>query len=216
MEQEPPGDVEPPVEKEDSAQYALIARYKKAHEARRSLSSDSVVVQSWKLKRWLGVVLFAYSGITPASKSLELKHPFTPLLHRWSVFQHLRYRLQLDSTEKKHVEMFCTLIEEEMSDVLARREDLVQNGVIAHDLLWAIFELRSTMSEISGSRIRGIELLSIELDSFTKTWLIETEVVDIDCPDFGYRNVYFSVDYFSGSTPIESLPARISASVSQQ
>ncbi|KAJ5665884.1 uncharacterized protein N7477_008332 [Penicillium maclennaniae] len=128
-----------PAENDESAQNALISRYIKCYDERRPLQLHSVVIQSEPLEKFLGTALDKYPGVTTTLGRLEFSKPFKPPVHRWEAFTKARDEEE-DPTSKEHVDLFRKVLEEELRDTIDRKQDLVRNGVISHDLIWCIFE----------------------------------------------------------------------------
>ncbi|KAJ5679320.1 hypothetical protein N7462_007564 [Penicillium macrosclerotiorum] len=195
-----------PVEDAESAQYALIVRHTKCYDGRKSLSIHSVVVQSESLKNFLGKVLAGYPGVTTTLERLEFHSPFRPLVHRWEDLINAREEQELDPVTKEHVDLFYKILEEELRDVIARKKDLVRNGVITHNLLWTLFEPDELVISGVGGSMRGFLFVCDIIDCQTKAWIPTCKYIDWAGENFGYRDEYFRVNPFTGTTPITALP----------
>ncbi|KAJ5564920.1 hypothetical protein N7513_001162 [Penicillium frequentans] len=193
-----------PAEDEESAQYALIVRNAKCYDGRKSLSIHSVIVQSEPLKKFLGKVLEDYPGVTTTLERLEFHSPFKPMVHRWEQFIQFREE-EDDPATKKHVDLLYKVLEEELRDVIARKKDMIRNGVITHTLIWTIFEPGNEIITISGGRTRAFKFHDDAIDCRTKAWIITGQYVDFDGEEFGYREEDFKIFPFIGTAPITSL-----------
>ncbi|KAJ5108001.1 hypothetical protein N7456_004676 [Penicillium angulare] len=193
-----------PAEDEESAQYALIVRHSKCYDGRKSLSIHSIVVQSEPLKEFLGKVLENYPGVTTTLKRLEFNTPFKSMVHRWEQFIKFREEEQ-DPTTRKHVDLLHKIIEEELRDIISRKNDLIRNGVITHELIWTIFEPGDVMINISSGRTRAFEFTEDGICCRTKAWVMTGRYVEYDGEDFGYDEEHFKLYPFIGTTPITSL-----------
>ncbi|KAJ6163163.1 hypothetical protein N7497_003142 [Penicillium chrysogenum] len=180
---EVPADLPDTVEDAESAQYALLVRKKKCYDGRRSLSIHSIVVQSERLKEFLKKALTDYPAITK-----------------------LRDEEQ-DPTTKAHVDMFYRIMDEELRDLIDRKNDLVAKGVITHDLAWTILEPQGVVLSSSGGALRAYSFAraSSELEA-SATDYFAVEYVDFDGSKFGYISSLITIPYFPGTTPITSLP----------
>lgn len=192
-----------PVETDESAQYALIVRNIKCYDGRKSLSIDSVIVQSKPLKTFLGKVLKGYPGVTTSLKRLEFTRQFRPLIHRWENFVQAREGEELDPTTKEHVELFHKVFEEELKDTLARNKDLIRNGVITHPLIWTLFEPDDVVIS-NGGTPRGY-LCSDVTNDRSGEWVLICRHIGFDGKKFGYKEEEFIVDAFTGTKSITSL-----------
>lgn len=194
-----------PVENDQSAQYALVVRNVKCYDGRKSLSVHSVIVQSEPLKIFLGKVLDGYPGVTTSLRRLELTQPFEPLIHRWENLVKAREDEELDRTTKEHVDLFYNILEEELRDTLAQKNDLIHNGVITHALLWALFEPNDVVISSSDSP-RGYLFGKADLEVQSQSWRVTCKHIDCNGKKFGYTDERFVVKPFVGTKPITSLP----------
>ncbi|KAJ5272266.1 hypothetical protein N7524_005535 [Penicillium chrysogenum] len=171
-----------------------------------SLSIHSIVVQSERLKEFLKKALTDYPGITTTLKRLEVTSPFRPFVHRWEAITKLRDEEQ-DPTTKAHVDMFYRIMDEELRDLIDRKNDLVAKGVITHDLAWTILEPQGVVLSSSGGALRAYSFAraSSELEA-SATDYFAVEYVDFDGSKFGYISSLITIPYFPGTTPITSLP----------
>ncbi|KGO78375.1 ATPase, AAA-type, core [Penicillium italicum] len=202
---EVPIDLPDPVEDEESAQYALLVRKKKCYDGRRSLSIHSIVVQSEHLKGFLKKALDDYPGVTPTLQRLEIKSPFRPFVHRWETITKLRGEEQ-DPTTKAHVDMFYRIMDEELRDVIDRKNDLVAKGVITHELAWTILEPQDVvLSSNDGLRAYSFTQASSE-DEPSQNDYFQVEYVEFNGSKFGYNYTGFTIPGFPGTVPITSLP----------
>lgn len=163
------------------------------------------MVQSEPLKTFLGNVLDGYPGVTTHLARLEFNKPFKPLVHRWESFIKARAEEQ-DETTQKHVELFYEILEEELRDILARKNDLVHNGVITHDLIWSIFEPDEVVISTCGGRTQGFLFRNASMNCNTGAWTLSAKFIDFDGTEFGYESENFGVPAFVGTVPITALP----------
>lgn len=200
-----PDDLPSTGEDPESAQYALIVRHVKCYDGRKPLQIHSIVVQSERLKKVLGEVLDGYPGVTMTLERVEFRSPFKPFVHRWERFASARDQ-ELDSVTKSHVDLLYTTLEEELRDTIARKNDLVLNGVVTHDLLWTIFEPEDEIFSMVGGRPRAFRFKSGETNCRTGAFDLEAQYIDFDGEDFGFRDKDFEVVPFGGTMPITALP----------
>jgi hypothetical protein len=163
------------------------------------------VIQSEPLKRLLGKVLHKYPGVTTSLERLEFSSPFKPLVHRWEALTKARNEEQ-DKLTKEHVDLFYKILEEELRDTLDRKNDLVRNGVITHDLIWSIFEPDDVVVGRLDDRVRGYIFSSSKMNCQSGAWSLRTKYIDFDGSNFGYDNKEFSIGPFAGTVPITALP----------
>ncbi|GFF52757.1 ATP-dependent zinc metalloprotease FtsH [Aspergillus udagawae] len=200
-----PDDLPSADENSESAQYALIVRHVKCYDGRKPLQIHSIVVQSEHLKNVLGKVLDGYPGVTMTLERVEFRSPFKPFVHRWEQFASARDR-GLDSVTKSHLQLLYTILEEELRDTIARKNDLMLNGVVTHDLLWTIFEPEDEIFSMFGGHPRAFRFESGEINCRTGAFDLEAKYIDFDGDDFGFRDKNFEVPPFGGTMPITALP----------
>ncbi|KAJ5169461.1 ATPase AAA-type core [Penicillium coprophilum] len=200
-----PSDLPEPVEDEESAQYALLVRKQKCYDGRRNLSIHSIVVQSERLKEFLKRALSNYPGVTPDLQRLEFRSPFPAFVHRWDAITKLRDEEQ-DPTTKDHVELFYHIMEEELREVINRKNDLVAKGVITHDLAWMILEPQDVVLSSGDGTLRAYSLTRESDDRTPGSDYFTVEYVAFDGKIFGYNSMGIMIPKFAGTRPIISLP----------
>jgi hypothetical protein len=107
---------------------------------------------------------------------------------------------------KSHLQLLYTILEEELRDTIARKNDLVLNGVVTHDLLWTIFEPEDEIFSMDGGHPRAFRFESGEVNCRTGAFDLEAKYIDFDGDDFGFRDKNFEVPPFGGTMPITALP----------
>ncbi|KAK1148750.1 hypothetical protein N8T08_008635 [Aspergillus melleus] len=201
---EMPDDLPVAVEDAESAQFALILRKTKCYDGLKSLSIHSVVVQSEPLKKFLGKVLAGYPGVTMTLDRVEFVKPFAPLIHRWEDFRK-GCEEEEDETTKKHADLFYGILEEELRDVIARKQDHVKHGVITYNLLWTILEPEDVVISSVGGHMSGGRFVSGETDCESGIYNASVKYVEFDGENFGWTEKNDEIPYFTGTTPITSL-----------
>ncbi|KAI9040723.1 ATP-binding protein [Aspergillus affinis] len=199
-----PDDLPVAVEDAESAQFALILRKTKCYDGLKSLSIHSVVVQSEPLKKFLGKVLDGYPGVTLTLDRVEFVKPFAPLVHRWEGFSKACEEEE-DETTKKHADLFYGILEEELRDVIARKQDHIKHGVITFNLLWTIFEPEDVVITSLGGHQSGCRFVSGEVDCEEGSYEANVKYVEFDGEDFGWKEDTESIRFFTGTAPITSL-----------
>ncbi|RAH64471.1 ATP-binding protein [Aspergillus aculeatinus CBS 121060] len=201
---EPPKDLLDPAETPLSGRFVLLVRKVKCYDGKRNLKIHSVIVQSQPLKGFLARLLTGYPGITSSLDRLEFHQPFQPFVHRWEEFCQARAR-EDDPTTQAHVELLFRILEEELRETIARKNDLVKNQVITHDLLWAIFEPGAPIIRVVDGRQRAFRFQSGSYDKRSGVFEIAAQYVDWDGEGFGYETEEFTLSPYEGTTPIVDL-----------
>ncbi|RJE25045.1 AAA family ATPase [Aspergillus sclerotialis] len=199
-----PDDLVEPAENEESSQYALIVRNDKCYDGRKSLEVHSIVVQSKQLKTFLGKVMKGYPGITMDLDRVEFNKPFKPFVHRWKQFVEARDNEQEVAT-KAHVDLLYKVVEEELRDIIASKNDLVANGVVTYDLLWTIFEPGEIIFSVVDGRDRAFIFESGNIDQQTGKFCIKAKFIEYDGTKFGTYFDGLAVPPFEGTSPITDL-----------
>ncbi|RAQ66963.1 AAA family ATPase [Aspergillus flavus] len=199
-----PDDLTVPAENTESGQYALLVRNVKCYDGRKPLQIHSIVVQSELLKEFLVRVFMDYPGLTMTLKRVEFKPPFMPFVHRWEGFQKARDEVK-DPLTKSVVDLLYNILEEELRETITRRRDLILNGVVTHDMLWAIFEPGVNVYCIHGDHERVLQSSSAATNC-EGVFVVSAKYLDYDGNGFGYRKQGQCIPPFQGTVPITSLP----------
>lgn len=199
-----PEDLIQPAEGAESSAYALVVKNTKCYDGRKSLQIHSIRVQSEPLKKFLTPVLAKYPGITMLLDRVEFKQPFKPFVHRWKEFVTAREAEQ-DPSTKQHVDLLYGALKTELEDTIARKSDLMANGVVTHDLLWALFQPGDTIfTGVVDGRPRAFICGSGDIDS-KGNFELKGSYVDFDGAHFGLARHDFRLPHFEGTCPITDL-----------
>jgi hypothetical protein len=199
-----PDDLVKPAEDSTTSKYALIVRNEKSYSPKKSLSIHSVVVQSPFLKKFLANVLDGYPGLTMALDRVEFTAPFKPFVHRWKEFSEAKDQ-ETDFATKIHADLLYRTLDSELSDVISKKEDLVKNGVITHQLLWTIFEPNDHIFTVIDDHQCVLTFQSGDTNSMSGNFVVGANFIDFDGETFGYRTQDLFVPYFEGTRRITDL-----------
>ncbi|RKL00242.1 hypothetical protein BFJ71_g5730 [Fusarium oxysporum] len=203
-----PPDVADVVENGDSKEYAIIVRRTKENDGQGRSILHSIVIQSSLLQQALSVVFKDYPGVATNLERLEFKQPFEPFVHRWSSLVH-RYETETDGDTKKHLNLLVDVLTEDLEDIIARKRDLIANGLITHDLLWTIFEPGSLVfSPVDGQdRAFKYSHASGFYDERNGAYSFVAEFLDYNGSKCVRRTHKMAIPNFDSSVPIATLPA---------
>ncbi|KAI9658680.1 MAG: hypothetical protein M1821_002240 [Bathelium mastoideum] len=203
-----PDDLEEPLENAESAQFALLARYKKCYDMRKKLQLDSLVVQSPLLKAVLASVLEKYPGVTMSLERVEFSEPFEPFVHRWEQFAEARAQEAHPET-REHLDLLWNVLEEEVRDTIREKQDLANNGVVTFDSVWTIFEPGALVfrQKEGHDRIYRLKSGTYSKTSRGKYYTMRCEYVDFDGEKFGVGQDSIRIPPFVGTLDIAKLPA---------
>lgn len=146
-----------------------------------------------------------YPGITMELDRVEFKSPFKPFVHRWERFLEARSS-ESDTTTKSHVDLLYKVLEEELRDTISSRKSLITNGVVTHDLLWAIFEPGDLIFSLVDGRQRVFTFETSDMNCRNGNFEVEAKYIDFDGDEFGYTAYQMAVPPFEGTSPITALP----------
>lgn len=202
--EDPPKHVFKPAENSLSEKKALLVRWVKCYDGKRSLEIDSIVIQSQFLKDFLAEVMSGYPGLTFTLARMEFKRPFKPFVHRWTKFCEDKDNVQ-DPMAKSHVGLLYGILNEELHDLISEKNDLLKSGVIAHKLLWALFEPGTLIVSVVEARQRAFSFKSGDYDRQTGKFKMSADYIDWDGARFGYRSETLFIESYEGTSPIRNL-----------
>lgn len=208
----------PPVEDAESAQHALVVRYKLSDKPDRELDLHSIVVQSPFLKDILSGVFEEYPGITIELDRLEFNAPFECFVHRWEKLKAVREEfLQNSVADAKdvdqpaaHLELLFKTMEEEFAPILREKQDLLKHGVMKYNKIWTIFEPGSLIYHKVDDHDRVYKLKSTKYDTSNgggKVYKLEVQFVDFDGTQFGMNKDTLYINGFPGTKKISKFEA---------
>jgi hypothetical protein len=203
-----PDDLEEPVENEESEQFALLIRKRKCYDGRKKLEMHSLVVQSKLLKNVLGKVLEGYPGISTNLERVEFFPPFQPFVHRWERFAEAREK-ETDPETRAHVDLLWAVLEEELRNDIAEKNDHIRHGVVSFNRIWTIFEPGVLVYGRDNGHDRVYRLSN---GNFSETqcgrfYTLNAAYVDWDGERFGQGIEQLSIREFSGTQDITKLKA---------
>jgi hypothetical protein len=199
-------DLNPPVENASTAQHALLVRKVKSYDGRKMFNIDSIVIQSPLLRKALGTVLDGYPGVATDLDKLTFEPGFGPFVHRWSKLRDVLHEMS-ESPQKEHLQLFHDVLEEELRDAIATRDDFLKHGYIDFDSLWMLFEPGNLIysSRYGQPCVAKLKAGWYDEDRCGKYFALGCRNVDWDGETFGYASTTFQVRQFPGTVRISSL-----------
>ena len=147
-----------------------------------------------------------YKGMTTKLKDLTFNTPFREFLYRWDRFQR-QVREEKDDLVLKHIRLLESVISGEIQPYLRKRQQLLANGLVTFDYLWALFEPDAVIYTQSDGQDRLDKLVHSKyckgLDS--EFFRLTCKYIDCDGVAFGYVTTSLAVDDFGGIKPISEL-----------
>lgn len=195
-----------PEETPEAKKYALIVRREKSVAQNSSLVLHSVSVQSPLIRKVLGVVFDGYKGMTTKLKDLTFNAPFHEFFYRWDCFQQ-QIREETDDLVLEHIMLLQNVISGEVQPHLEKRQELLDNGLVTFDYLWALFEPDAVIYRQSDGQDRLYKLVDSSYRRFgDDVFLILTcKYIDCDGAAFGYVTTSLTLGNFDGIKPISEL-----------
>lgn len=149
-------------------------------------------------------MLAGYPGLTMALDRVEFTAPFKPFIHRWKEFSEAKDQ-ETDFVTKMHAELLYRTLDNELGDVISKKEDLVKNGVVTHRLLWTIFEPNDHIFTMIDGHQCVLAFQSGDTDSRSGDFAVGANFIDYDGATFVYRTQDLLVPYFEGTRRITDL-----------
>ena len=195
-----------PEETSEAKQHALIVRREKRIGQKSSLILHSITIQSPLIREVLGVVFDEYKGMTTRLKDLTFKAPFHEFFYRWDRFQQQMLK-ENDAVTLEHMKLLQDIISGEIQPHLEKRQELLVNGLVTFDYLWALFEPDTVIYSQSDGQDRLFKLVSSSYRKFGETVMFSLTCRYIDCDGdaFGYVTTSLTLNQFDGIKPISEL-----------
>ena len=190
----------------EAKQCALIVRRQKHLGQKSSLAIHSITVQSPLIRKVLEPVFDGYKGMTTKLKDLTFNAPFHGFFYRWDRFQQQIIE-ENDDTVLEHIKLLQSVISSEIEPHLEKKQDLLDNGLVTFDYLWAIFEPDAVIYTQSDGQDRLYRLVKSEYHKIGCMMLFGLTCRYIDCDGvaFGYVTTNLTLSDFNGIKPISEL-----------
>lgn len=191
-----------PVENDETAEYAFLKRNERSIDSRKKFSLHSIIIQSPFLKKVLGKVFEGYEGICTDLERLEFNKPFEPFVHRWEKFRSAKYT-EADVETKQHLDLLWEFLEKELRLTLAKKYDLLANGVMTYSFLWTIFEPGTLVFTQIGESERVMRVQSYGYGH--NTFCVYNRYVEWSGKEFGMAEAASSICTYEGTRKITGL-----------
>ena len=195
-----------PEETSEAKQCALIVRRQKRVGQKSSLAIHSITIQSPLIRKVLDTVFDQYKGVTTKLKDLTFNAPFHEFFYRWNRFQQQILR-EKDHTTLEHIKLLQSVISSEMEPHLEKRQELLDNGLVTFDYLWALFEPDVVIYTQSDGQDRLYRLVNSEYhrSGSCSFFFLTCRYVDCDGDGFGLVTTSLTLGDFNGIKPISEL-----------
>lgn len=191
---------------QEAKRYALIVRREKSVRQNSSLVLHSVTVQSPLIRKVLGVVFEGYRGMTTKLKDLTFKAPFHEFFYRWERFQQ-QIREATDELVSEHIKLLQGVISGEIQPHIEKRQELLDNGLVTFEYLWALFEPDTLIYQQSDDQDRLYELVDSSYRERQDGDFFDLRCRYIDCDGvtFGYLTISLLIGDYHGIKLISEL-----------
>ena len=195
-----------PEETSEAKQYALIVRREKRIGQKSSLVLHSITIQSPLIREVLGVVFDGYKGMTTRLKDLTFKAPFHEFFYRWDRFQQ-QILEENDAVVLEHMKLLQDVVSGEIQPHIEKRQELLDNGLVTFDYLWALFEPDTVIYARSDGQDRLFKLVGSGYRKVGETvmFILTCRYIDCDGDTFGYVTTSLTLNEFDDIRPISEL-----------
>ena len=190
----------------EAKQCALVVRRQKYLGQKSSLAIHSITIQSPLIRKVLESVFDGYKGMTTKLKELTFNAPFREFFYRWDRFQQ-QILGENDDTVLEHIKLLQGVISSEIEPHLEKRQELLDNGLVTFDYLWALFEPDAVIYKQSDGQDRLYRLVNSEYHKCEGIMFFNLSCRYIDCDGdaFGYVTTSLTLSDFDGVKPISEL-----------
>ncbi|KAL8356165.1 hypothetical protein RB601_001463 [Gaeumannomyces tritici] len=196
-----------------SAKFALIVRREKKNGKTDEpvLALHSITVQSPIIKKLLGPVFAGYRGINTNLKNQEFRAPFHEFFYRWGLFcaaEPAQDQGEEGEVERQHYKLLFDIISPEIATSIDQTKDLLKNGVISFEYVWALFE---PGIEVYSSIDRQDRLSLLDSSGYQKlpdgsvSFKLTCRYVGTDGTHFGFVSTSQSISQFDKLMPVVEL-----------
>ena len=195
-----------PEEAPETKTYALIVRREKHASQQTTLVLHSITVQSPLIRRVLGVVFDGYRGMTTKLKDLTFNTPFHEFFYRWDRFKQ-QMEEEHDDLVLEHMRLLLSVISKEIQPHIDKRQELLDNGLVTFNYLWALFEPDTVIYKQTDGQDRLYKLVDSSYLKLSDTEILSLSCRYIDCDGaaFGYVTTSLTLNDFDVIKPISEL-----------
>ncbi|KAI9690886.1 MAG: hypothetical protein M1822_008506 [Bathelium mastoideum] len=200
-----PDDINQEVDDAEHKKFALIVRRERDPEG-SGMILHSVTVQSPQIRAFLSKVFRNYRGVYTKLKDLTFRPPFHEFFYRWDTLQKLFQKVK-DDLARQHIRLLLDVIGPKIQVHLDVQKDLLANGLITFDYLWAIFEPDIEVYFDDG-RAQGLYTsvcCFYRRSQETTFFVLECKFIDYNGSSLGYALDQLNVEEFNGHKLINEL-----------
>ncbi|KAI9665875.1 MAG: hypothetical protein M1821_003810 [Bathelium mastoideum] len=200
-----PDDINQEVDDAEHKKFALVVRRERDPEG-SGMILHSVTVQSLHIRAFLSKVFRNYRGVYTKLKDLTFRPPFHEFFYRWDTLQKLFQKVE-DDLARQHIRLLLDVIGPKIQVHLDVQKDLLANGLVTFDYLWAIFEPDIEVYFDDG-RAQGL-YTSVRCfyrrSQETTFFVLECKFIDYNGSSLGYALDHLNVEEFNGHKLINEL-----------
>ena len=141
-------------------------------------------------------------GLRFEEEHVSIDRPFQALFFERHHIQELTTEAE-DADTRQHLELLCSIINEELGSVIDEYEELMTQRKITYDLLWTIFPPEALAVAKDGYHTQGFRITRTSYKG--RFFDLEVECVSLNGLQFGLETLYFWIANFEGSKNIVDL-----------
>lgn len=178
--------------------FALVVRREKDPDG-PGLIFHSITIQSPLIREFLTKVFKGYRGVFTGLKNLVFRPPFHEFFYRWDRFQQILSETE-DEVVRQHIDLLHKIIAPQIQAHLDVRKDLLSNGLVTFEYLWAIFEPDTEVFETSdtGDRLYISRDCYYRQNMHSKTFILSCDYIDYNGTILGWASQNLSIGQFEG------------------
>lgn len=171
----------------------------------------SFTINDVHMQNLLSRAFEGYQGLDMKLEHWTFQPPYRPLVHRWTVLNHLHDELMADddaqADEKQAAQVLLDFLRPIMTPSIEALSQTRDTGMIYFDDVWKIFP----PSELIVSKASGVPLVYRVLTyklrkTYLETyWKLTVEYVDWDGSRCGYLEKTLHIPFFNGLSHVHSL-----------
>jgi hypothetical protein len=187
---------------------ALIVRREKeiAEAGDYTLVLHSIRVQSPLIRTALETVFQGYKGIDTNLEKLKVAAPFHEFFYRWTEFVNARPPDDdANRLARVHFDLLFDIIRAEISPHLEQASDLIKNGVVSYNYLWALFEPDSEVYTSINGHDQLCQLVEGRYVGQPAAYELTCRFIDTDGEKFGFSTVKLKIPKFANLKTIADL-----------
>ncbi|QIW96863.1 hypothetical protein AMS68_002381 [Peltaster fructicola] len=178
------------------------------HLSRKTVERTELRINSPHLKTILRDVAGDYPNISFTTRKVTVREPYHVLFHHHLDLAARLKTLAEDSDAAKHLTLLLGFIQDKFSETIEESAGLREQNLITHSTAWTMYKSGTILLGSDLAQPRAYKLRRYQYEGKDKVTLkLYVDYVDYDGNQLGLRHETFGITEFSGSQPIDKLPA---------